>query len=266
VDPTGVDLATALDRRLRLPEGHRLVTLAEAPDLRGPMGDHNVAVWPDFMLEDPYAGRHWDHLFGAFAPFQVCLLDPDGRIVAALNSAPLVWDGSVPGLPEGWDDQLDRSVRDMEAGRLPDTLGAIQIVVRRDRQGSGLAGVMIATMQAIARLRRFHALIACVRPTDKERYPTIPIERYAAWTRPDGLPFDAWIRLHVRLGGRVVRPSPASMTIRGSVEEWETWTAMAFPESGDYVVPRAAALVHIDREADIGVYYDPNVWVVHATS
>ena len=38
---------------------------------------------------------------------------------------------------------------------------------------------------------------------------------------------------------------------------------MAFPESGEYVVPQAAALVSIDREADQGVYHDPNVWMVH---
>jgi hypothetical protein len=125
---------------------------------------------------------------------------------------------------------------------------------------------MVGTMRAIARLRGQRALIACVRPTDKERYPTIPIERYAAWTRPDGLPFDAWIRLHVRLGGRIVRPSPASMTIRGTVAEWEGWTGMAFPETGDYVVPRAAALVHIDQKSDVGTYLDPNVWVVHDVS
>jgi hypothetical protein len=122
---------------------------------------------------------------------------------------------------------------------------------------------MVGTMRTIAHLRGFGALIACVRPTDKERYPTIPIERYAAWTRPDGLPFDAWIRLHVRLGGRLSRPSARSMTLRGTVAEWEAWSEMAFPETGDYVVPRAASLVHIDREADAGVYYDPNVWVIH---
>jgi hypothetical protein len=38
---------------------------------------------------------------------------------------------------------------------------------------------------------------------------------------------------------------------------------MAFPESGAYVVPRAADVVTIDREADRGVYLDPNVWLVH---
>ncbi len=94
------------------------------------------------------------------------------------------------------------------------------------------------------------ALIACVRPTWKERYPLVPIERYARWTREDGLPFDPWIRLHVKLGGRIVRGVPDAMTIPGTVSEWESWTEMSFPESGDYVVPRGAALVSIDRERD----------------
>lgn len=261
--PTGTDLAAALGPGFALPADHRLVTLAEDPGLREAMGDHNVRAWPDFMLEDPVADRLWDHLFTAFAPFQVCLLDGRGLIAAALNSAPLCWDGSDAALPDGWDDQFERSVADAAAGRRPDTLGAIQIVVAADRQGHGLSGLMVGTMQVIARLRDYRALIACVRPTDKERYPLVPIERYATWTRPDGLPFDPWIRLHVRLGGRVVRGSPRSMTMIGSVADWESWTAMSFPDSGDYVVPRAAAPVRIDRAADRGVYHDPNVWVVH---
>ena len=33
-------------------------------------------------------------------------------------------------------------------------------------------------------------LIAPVRPSQKERYPTIPIERYTRWTEEDGTPFD----------------------------------------------------------------------------
>ena len=103
-----------------------------------------------------------------------------------------------------------------------------------------------------ARERRMRALIACVRPTWKERYPLVPIERYATWTRDDGLPFDPWMRLHAKLGGRIVRAVPHAMTIPGSVADWESWTGMAFPESGDYVVPRAAALVSIDRERGPG--------------
>ncbi len=101
------------------------------------------------------------------------------------------------------------------------------------------------------------------RPTDKVRYPLTPIERYAHWTRADGLPFDPWIRLHVRLGGRIVRASPASMRIEGTAAEWREWTGLELPDSGDYLPAGAAAPMTMDVEADRGVYLDPNVWVVH---
>lgn len=248
---------------LELPPGTRIVSLAEQPDLRGPMGEHNVAVWPAFMLEDAVADRHWDLLFGPWADFQLCLLDADDTILAAQNAAPLAWDGTDAGLPAGWEDQLERSARDLGDGIAPTTLGAIQIVVAPERQGSGHAGLMLSAMRANARLHGLGAVIACVRPTWKPRYPLTPIARYAAWTRDDGLPFDPWIRIHVRAGGRIGEPSPRSMTITGSVANWESWTDIAFPESGTYVIPGGCEPLSIDRAADLGTYHDSNVWVVH---
>jgi GNAT superfamily N-acetyltransferase len=215
------------------------------------------------MLQDAQADSHWHHFEEDFPEFQLVLLDADGAIAATSNSAPIAWDGTDDGLPDGWDDQVERTVRNLLDGTTVDTLGAIQIVVDPARRGSRLGGVMVQAMQATAGARGFRAVIACVRPTEKDRYPLIPIERYAFWTRPDGLPFDAWIRLHVRLGARIVRGSPRAMTIRGSIRDWEGWTGIDFPGSGDYILPFAAAPVTIDREADEGVYYDPNVWVVH---
>jgi GNAT superfamily N-acetyltransferase len=227
------------------------------------MADVNVSVWPEFMLNDPVANEHWGRLRDDFADFQLVLLDEAGEIVAANNSAPLAWDGTDAGLPVGWDDQLLRSVAGHDA-RVPwDALGALQVTVRADRQGSGYSGVMVNAMRANAAARGYRAVIACVRPTDKARYPLIPIEVYARWTRPDGLPFDPWIRLHVRLGGRVAHASPASMRIEGSVAEWREWTGLDFPGSGDYLPEGAAAPVSVDVDADRGVYLDPNVWVVH---
>ena len=38
---------------------------------------------------------------------------------------------------------------------------------------------------------------------------------------------------------------------------------MAFPESSDYVFPEGLSTVGIDREADLGSYWEPNVWMVH---
>ena len=261
--PRGADLERALPASVRPPAGHRLVTLDERPDLAAAMDTHNGAAWPEFMLHDPVADRLWAHLPTTFAGYQVGLLGPDGSIAAALNAAPLRWDGTVDGLPAGWDEQFERSVRDAAEGREPDTLGALQVVVARERQGEGLAALMVESMRALGRLRGSGRLIACVRPTLKAAYPLVAIDRYARWTRPDGLPFDPWIRLHVRLGGRIVRAAPASMRIEGSVAEWQAWTGMAFPESGESVVPGAAATVSIDAQADRGIYLDPNVWVVH---
>ena len=53
------------------------------------------------------------------------------------------------------------------------------------------------------------------------------------------------------------------MTIRGSVADWETWTGMAFPDSGEYVIGQGTGPVSIDLDRDEGIYYDQNVWVVH---
>src|SRR5690348_3460367 len=106
-------------------------------------------------------------------------------------------------------------------------------------------------------------LIAPVRPNLKERYPTIPIERYARWTRPDGEPFDPWVRVHTRMGARIGSAIPHSLRISGTVGEWESWTRMQFPETGDYVFPEGLATVHIDRELDTGEYWEPNIWIIH---
>ncbi|HEY5987975.1 MAG TPA: hypothetical protein VIV12_16620 [Streptosporangiaceae bacterium] len=106
-------------------------------------------------------------------------------------------------------------------------------------------------------------LIAPVRPNWKARYPLVPVHRYAAWTRPDGLPFDPWLWVHARLGGRILGAEPESLRISGPVAQWEGWVQMALPESGRYVFPGGLALLHVDRAGDVGLYYEPNVWVGH---
>jgi hypothetical protein len=69
--------------------------------------------------------------------------------------------------------------------------------------------------------------------------------------------------IHERLGRRILRPAPRSVRIMGTVGEWEEWTGMAFPESGEYVLPGGLATVEIDRERDVGCYWEPNLWMQH---
>jgi hypothetical protein len=37
----------------------------------------------------------------------------------------------------------------------------------------------------------------------------------------------------------------------------------AFPGDGAYTFPAGLAPVQIDRQADTGTYWEPNVWIVH---
>lgn len=246
-----------------LPPGMRLVTLAERPDLTTPMARHNGAVWPTFMLQDPVADRLWHHLDEEFAAFQLLLIDDADAIVAAGNSAPLAWSGTVDDLPDGWDDQFERTVAQATAGVASNTLGALQIVVAPSRQGSGISAVMVGAFRAMAQECGFGAVIACVRPSLKVHYPLMRMEDYVAWQRPDGLPFDAWLRVHARAGGEIVRVAPASMRIDGRIAEWRDWTGLEFPVSGPYVVQGGLAPVVADVPADRATYLDANVWVIH---
>jgi hypothetical protein len=248
---------------LTLPPDHTLTTLTERPDLDPAVDAHHAGLWEPFMLESEVAHRMFPRAHTDWPEHQLVLLDGSGAVVATSNAMPLAWDGTDADLPASWDEQVLRSAADLDAGRAPNTLGAMLIVVGRNLRGSGLSGVMLGAMHAAGRAAGYRAVIACVRPTEKHRYPLTPIERYAAWTRPDGLPFDPWIRLHVRLGGRIVRAAPHSMEIRGSIADWEGWTGLTFPDSGDYIVRQATSPITIDRERGEGVYYDQNVWVVH---
>jgi hypothetical protein len=49
----------------------------------------------------------------------------------------------------------------------------------------------------------------------------------------------------------------------GTVEQWEMWTGLNLPSTGHYVIPDGLSPLYIDREADVGTYTEPNIWVQH---
>ena len=240
------------------------VTLAQRPDLAVQVRALTLEVWPEFLRHDAVCNRYWRLLYNTFARFQVVLCDPADTVIAAGHTIPLVWDGTQGDLPSGLDDVLERGVRDA-AHHAPTTLSALAAMVAPSHQRRGLSAVILQAMRSTAAAHGLTALIAPVRPTLKHRYPLTSIERYVRWTQPDGSPFDPWLRVHWRLGTEFLQVAPQSMVVMGTVQEWETWTNMYFPESGLYVVPEALQPVLINRESDCGRYEDPNVWMRHAT-
>ncbi len=222
--------------------------------------DHLAGVaWPEFMLHDPNA-NWFDVVYRRFPECQVVLKDEAGVPVAFGNTVPIWWSGRVQDLPNaGWGAAITRGAR----GNRANTLCALQAMVRPDHQGAGWSTRIIQAMRAVAEQRGYRYLVAPVRPNQKHLYPLIPIEKYMRWTRSDGLPFDAWLRVHVRLGARIAKAAQRSMRIAASVAEWEARTGLIFPASGAYIVPQALVPLRVDRARDQAVYTEPNVWTIH---
>jgi hypothetical protein len=183
----------------------------ERPDLRGRVD--SADIWPEYNRHGDTLGRFWGRMLDEFPDFQFVLVDGD-EVLAEGHSVPLRWDGTDDGLPAGIDGAFERAFASEE----PNTLCAMAIEILPAHQSRRLSVPMLEHMKATAAREGFDSLLAPLRPSWKERYPLTPIERYVAWTRDDGLPFDPWHGL---------------------------------------------APLEVDREADAGRYWEPNVWVLH---
>jgi GNAT superfamily N-acetyltransferase len=241
----------------------QLLTWAERPDL-AERGVASEDVWPEYNLHGDVFDESWTSLLEQLPEYQFALYDDDAdAVLAEAHTGPLAWNGEPADLPDGIDDALQRIVASRRARRPVDTLCAMAAEVSPTARRRGFAAELLRGMGELAGRHGLRRLIAPVRPSWKERYPLTPIERYMTWRREDGQLLDPWMRLHERLGARVATALPHSMRITGTVAEWETWTGQQFPDSGAYVFPRGLAPVTIDREADIGTYWEPNVWMIH---
>jgi hypothetical protein len=241
-----------------------IATAAERPDVWERATELDADVWPEYNRHGDVLNRYWGRLEDEFASHQFVLYDDEGdELLAQGHTIPFRWDGTAAGLPAGIDGLMVDAFALLESGGTPNALSAIAVEIPPRHQSRRLSGVMLEGMRDLAARDGLGDLVAPVRPSWKERYPLTPIERYAAWTTDEGLPFDPWLRVHTRMGAEIVKVEPESMLITGEVESWEEWTGLAFPESGDYVFPHGLAPVAIDREADEGLYFEPNVWVRH---
>lgn len=238
----------------------KLVTLAERPDLLGPGWERTKDVLPEYNNHGDVLNVYWGRLPEERPDFQFYLVSDEGEVLARAHSLPLRWDGTIADLPEGIDGGIARGVDEGGAN----VLCALLVTVPRDVQSRGLSTAALRAMRELAHRHGLASLIAPVRPSWKERYPLVPIERYATWRRSDGLLFDPWMRVHERLGASVLKAEPHSLRISGTVAEWEEWTQMLFPASGDFWFPGGLTTVAIDRDHDVGRYWEPNVWLRHA--
>ncbi|HVE76145.1 MAG TPA: GNAT family N-acetyltransferase [Actinomycetota bacterium] len=236
--------------------GFRIKSARERPDLAGYLLELD-RLWPAFYLGNPY---RVSELSSMYPTLQMIVIDEDNDVIAGVRSIPIRWDGSEDSLPAGWDAAMEQArVKDPEAN----TLCAISIIVRPDKRRGGVSKMALYGVQRAALDQGFTQLVAPVRPSMKERYPLTPIDQYLEWRGDNGERFDPWVRVHEETGARIARVAPKSIEVTGTIKEWESWTGLTFPESGDYVVEGALEPVRIDVTKGIGVYEEPNIWMIH---
>ena len=220
-------------------------------------------TWPEFMQHDRIVNKYWHFLYTDFLRFQLALVDKD-EIIGIGNSVPLSWKKSFKELPDsGLDWAIYRATNDLKHGSDVNLLVGLQILINEKYQGRGISSEMLKIMKRTARVQGIDNLALPVRPLYKHKFPSIQIEDYIGWLNKDGLPFDPWLRVHIRSGGKIVGLCKRSMIICGSVSEWEKWTVSKFTKTGNYYIEGALNDVTIDKEKDSGIYVEPNIWVVH---
>jgi GNAT superfamily N-acetyltransferase len=253
-DAFGADMST-----VTAASGTHVVSLAERPDLE-PALIEMESSWPAYVRPDPVL-VHW--AFDRYPGHQLMVLDGDA-VIARAATVPFSWDGSPESLPDtGWDEALRLCLTDTYTHRPLTTLCALEIAVVPGRRGQDLSRRTLLALAAHARDAGFRDIVVPVRPNRKAAEPGTPIEDYLARRRPDGLPEDPWLRVHVRAGGRLLKVCPASMTISGSLRQWRRWTGLPFDVDGPVEVPGALAPVVVDTARDHAVYVEPNVWIRH---
>lgn len=260
--------------------------------------------WPPFIWNDPAMQFAWPQWFRNFPEYQYEFRDGSGRRLACVHTVPLRWDESWSNLPDGlnltddspvpdwnawggdfdgffsdcpklggalsgWDWVIAQSLQDFQAGRSPNVLSAAATVVSSNARGQGLAGESIKWMKEIARAHGLKYVIAPLRPSRKRDFPNMDFTQYCQkrQVRDNGqvLPFDPWLRLHVKLGGRLIKPCFRSIRIRQPISVWRDWLEIdEIPvNSGRLTIPDADSLLEIDETAGIGYYSASGVWAIH---
>lgn len=239
-----------------------ITTLAERPDqmpLTSQLEDPAVAP---FLYQDSISEALFRSLVFRHPEYTLLAVERDtGRPAAMLCTMPFTADDQPPS--GGYDAVLLSAAANTLTNRTGKTVSALFATVRPDLRGRGLSTTMvIAALHNTARIGH-DALLAPVRPTHKHQHPEVPMAEYVTRRRPDGTAADPWIRVHERVGGRLIAIAPHSMTITATLHQWRQWTGLPFDTAGPVLVPGAMVPVLCDPERDIATYVEPNVWFRH---
>ncbi|AYA41618.1 transferase [Xenorhabdus nematophila] len=240
----------------------------ERTDLESAINETLDSNWPEFMNYGSVSEQYWDKLYEpGFSRFQKVAIMQQGqqeRVVGMLNSIPFPWEyHSLDQLPdEGWDAVLRAGV-EAKGKQKTNMLSALAVTVVPEFRGHNIPALLINSVKQTARDEGLEGLVVPVRPSLKSQYPLQDFVEYCGWKNEQGEPFDPWIRTHCRLGAKIIKPALRSMDIYGSLAQWQAWTGMVFPQSGEYIIPGGLVPLVVDAEKQMAYYIEPNLWMFH---
>lgn len=241
----------------------KVISLAEKKEYKVELDSINEKAWPEFMLN--WDCKEWSQLFTTFEKYQILIINNKEELMAYGHTIPIYWDEDIRFIPDNLKILMEMAVKNNQDGIRPNLLLALAVVVSEDYKGKGLSYEVVNAMKIFASKNKIEDVIIPVRPTLKAKYPLISLDDYVGWENKDGKPFDPWLRVHKKLGGKVFKTAEISMIIRGKINEWEKWTNTVICGSGKYIFKDALNPVEIDIEKNEGIYTDPCVWVHYSS-
>ena len=219
--------------------------------------------WSPIIQPSETGNEYWNKLFHYYPEHQLFFETNEGEWLGFANTIPIQFDLPLEELPEeGWDWLIKEGITGYEEGIVPNTLGGLQIGVNPKFRGQGWSKKILEKAKESMLKHHFTQFILPIRPTLKDLHPEIPMEEYLTWKK-EGKIYDPWIRTHVHSGASIIKVCPQAMTVKGSIKDWKQRSGINFTSSGKYEVDGGLSLVDINLETNIGVYYEPNIWIVY---
>ncbi|EML0364097.1 GNAT family N-acetyltransferase [Providencia rettgeri] len=241
---------------------------AQRPDLIDECERFLDKLWPQFMSQSSVCDEYWERLDEEpYSHFQfIATVNENSleRVVGIIRSVPFLWPyGDFSKLAEmGWDAIFNFAMENQQGGE--PYISALSVTVDPQYRGQQIPALLINALKTAAQSHGAKSVIVPVRPTLKHRYPLQDFDEYCGWKNEQGEPFDPWIRTHWRLGATVLQPVHRSMVITGSIADWQSWTDMKYPQSGQYIISGALVPVTADVLRQQVEYIEPNLWMLHS--
>jgi len=201
----------------------------------------------------------------------LCSREDNGksRLIGHGVMARIRWNGSLETLPRGWADSVvqARIVADKAIGDA-DTMVGLFINVERDQKKSGAAEKIITLMKEVTGSLVMRDLIIPLRPPVRYQraYVELDFEEFSSLVREDGQPLDYWVRVHVKVGAKVIavnRYSHQHAIPKGYVANFfEISEAL---QNGDLILKKGDEFYYgnMVSEHDMVVVNQGCVWVSH---